>query len=36
MREEGYLVEQNPGGKPTYLQLTTKGKEIAKELNFLS
>jgi len=30
--EEGYIKEINPHGKPVYLQLTSKGKKIAKEI----
>lgn len=36
LNEEGYLTEQNPGGKPTYLLLTEKGKKMAKELSLTS
>lgn len=29
--EDGYVREMNPGGKPVYLELTSKGEEINKE-----
>ncbi len=29
--EEGYVREVNPNGKPIFLELTTKGQEIAHE-----
>ena len=29
--EEGYIEQINPGGKPVYLRLTEKGKEMIEE-----
>lgn len=29
--ENGYIKQMNPKGKPVYLQLTSKGKDIIKE-----
>lgn len=31
LREEGYLHEINPDGKPIYLELSLKGQQIAQE-----
>lgn len=31
--EDGYIKIINPGGKPLYLALTDKGKEILKEIS---
>lgn len=31
LQEEGYVKELNPGGKPTYLVLSEKGKRVVEE-----